>query len=84
MKEEILKEYQLSKHAQEAVALREIKLPWINDTILDSDKFYSASDVEFHYYKKVGTKCLKVVVNPVYKKIITVYFDRTMNKRGCK
>ena len=84
MKEEILKGYQLSKHAQEAVELREIKLSWINDAISDSDKISKISDLEFHYHKKMESKCLKVVVNPIHKKIITVYFDRNMNKRGCK
>ena len=29
-------------------------------------------------------RCLKVVVNPVKRLEITVYFDRQMRKKGCK
>jgi len=44
-------------------------------------------DVEVHYFKTIEEnlhRCLKVVINPVSMKIITVYFDRNMRKKGCK
>jgi len=40
-----------------------------------------------HYYKKIkdmDDRCLKVVFNPVNRKIVTAHFDRKMTKKGCK
>ena len=84
MVEPLLEDYHLSKHAEDAIRLRDIRLSWINDTILNYDKIVIISDRELYFYKKISNKCLKIVVNPSSKKIVTIYFDRNMNKRGCK
>jgi len=84
MVELLLEDYHLSKHAEDAIKLRDIRVSWINDTVLNHDKIVIISNKELHFYKKLLNKCLKVVVNPSSKKIVTIYFDRNMNKRGCK
>lgn len=82
--DDLVEGYRLSKHAQDAIKLREIEISWINISILDFDKLVEVSHKEFHYYKKISNRCLKVVVNPINKNVVTTYFDRNMNKRGCK
>ncbi len=69
------------------MANREILKSWVFDTLKTSSLKVSISDVEEHYFKqiyKVNFRCLKVVYNPKNKRVVTVYFDRNMRKRGCK
>ena len=79
--------YELTLHALDVVGPRGIKLEWI-ELAIESPTFKSiVCDVEVHYFKTIEEnlhRCLKVVINPVSMKIITVYFDRNMRKKGCK
>ncbi len=66
---------------------RDIKEEWIFDTIENNSIKKSISDIETWYFMQIseaGNRCLKVVFNPSTMKIITVYFDRNMRKKGCK
>jgi hypothetical protein len=52
---------------------------------MDNQGVYKViSDTEAHVFFKDGERCLKVVVTPRDKRIITAYHDRTARKRGCK
>lgn len=53
--------YKISKHLEEK---------WIYQTITNFDKNVKIEDNEYHYFKKIpefSNKCLKVVLNPVYR-----------------
>lgn len=60
---------------------------WIVETIEKYDYKVEISEVEVHYFKKIeerDKKCLKVVLNPISKKIVPSYFDRGATKKGYK
>ncbi len=66
---------------------RGIKKEWILDTVQNHSVRQNISDVEEHYFKQIEeaeNRCLKVVFNPTNLKIVTIYFDRNMRKKGCK
>jgi len=69
------------------MANRNISKRWVLDTLKTFSLKISISDLEEHYFKKIDEadfRCLKVVYNPKFMRIITVYFDRGMRKKGCK
>ncbi|MDO8454664.1 MAG: hypothetical protein Q7S59_08855 [Sulfurimonas sp.] len=79
--------YELTQHAYDVIASREIELQWIELAVNDADMYVVVSEVEIHFFKSIeeaSNKCLKVVANPKNLKIITTYFDRDMRKKGCK
>jgi len=76
-----------SRHLMERMEQRNIKLIWILDTIRMPDKEEHIDDDEIHFFKigeEFSNKCLKVVVNPVDKIIVTAHFDRTKTRKGFK
>ncbi len=69
------------------MAEREIAKVWVFDTLKKYSLKVSISNMEEHYFKQIdiaNNRCLKVVYNPIDKRVITVYFDRNMRKKGCK
>ncbi len=69
------------------MASRDISKRWVFDTLKSFSLKVSISDVEEYYFKQVDEadfRCLKVVYNPKFMRVVTVYFDRGMRKRGCK
>lgn len=81
-------EYELTQHATEVILEREIKFQWIDLTL--NDPTITQSDPEDpeleHYFRRIedcGNRVLRVVFNKTTKpiRIVTVYFDRTMEKR---
>ena len=72
--------YKLSNHAKERLALRtEIEIKGIAQALESPIIIKNISKCEAHYYKNIpeyGGRVLKVVVNPLSKIIITVFFDR--------
>lgn len=79
--------YELTQHALDIIISRDIKIEWIELAVEFPSIQTIVSDVEVHYFKvieEVLHRCLKVVVNPISMKIITVYFDRNMRKKRCK
>jgi hypothetical protein len=79
--------YILSQHAKDVIQNRVIKEQWINETIKNPSLVTEVSENEIHYYKTIidnDNRCLKVVINPIKKLVVTTYFDRGMRKRGCK
>ena len=79
--------YKLSKHASDVVSSRDIKLEWLEYAVDHPTAQVTISSIEKHLFSTISqneNRCLKVVVNPLTKTIITAYFDRNMRKRGCK
>jgi hypothetical protein len=79
--------YSLSQHAKDVIQNRNIKIEWLNQTIKEPSVKIDISKDEVCFYKQIienENRCLKVVINPIKKIIITTYFDRGMRKRGCK
>ena len=69
------------------MSARKILLKWLDATLEHPARIDIVSVNETHYFKTIEEndgRCLKVVFNPVTATVITVYFDRTMRKRGCK
>ncbi|MDT3739647.1 MAG: DUF4258 domain-containing protein [Candidatus Kapabacteria bacterium] len=78
-------DYKFSNHLLERLNQRNLEVDWIINTIDKPDRTDEIDDDEIHYYKFIPEffdKCLKVVVNPVFKIIVTAHFDRSKTKRG--
>lgn len=83
----IKEELKFSIHISERMVEREILKEWIFDTIENYVMKDEIADDEIHFYKTIpvfGNKCLKVVVNPKNKLIVTAYFDRNKTKTEIK
>ena len=79
--------YQFSNHVNEVIQKRELQANWVLETIEHYDYKNESSKVEVHYFKRIkdrDNRCLKVVLNPVFNKIITAYFDRKATKKDVK
>jgi hypothetical protein len=81
-------EYELTQHASEVICEREIQLSWIEATLenpdfIENDLFDSKLEHRFKRVIEFGNRVLRVVVNnnvnPI--RIVTVYFDRTKNRK---
>lgn len=80
-------DFKLSQHAVDVTNARAIKVEWIDFVIQNPTLEVLKARDEVNFYAVISEKedrCLKVVVNPITKVIITAYFDRNMRKRGCK
>jgi hypothetical protein len=80
-------ELNLSRHLTERMEQRNISLNWILETVRIPDKEEHVDDDEIHFFKigeQFSNKCLKVVVNPVEKIIVTAHFDRIKTRKGLK
>ena len=79
--------YTLSLHARDAISFRDISEEWINAVLEEPSGVEHISNSEVHYFKTIAdneNRCLKVIVNPEKRVVITAFFDRKMRKRGCK
>ena len=79
--------YKLSKHAIDVMSSRNVKEKWVDSTLETPSLVKKISIVEVHYFSKIEenkNRCLKVVINPTTRIIVTAYFDRNMRKKGCK
>ena len=78
--------YKYSIHLQKRIKQRNIEEQWIIDTLENPDNKEKISSIEEHFSKKIikfAGRCLKVIVNPSSKIIITAFFDRKMTKKNC-
>ncbi len=76
-----------SQHALDVMKERGILKSWVFDCLEEYSQKVSISDIEEHYFRQIDiaeNRCLKVVYNPIDKRVITAYFDRNMRKKGCK
>lgn len=78
-----IKGFQLSIHAREQMAIRELKALWVSDTLSKPDRTLPLADSfgNTHYLKRIsefGDRWLRVVVNPTQEppRIVTLFFDR--------
>ena len=79
--------FNLSIHARDVMLARNIVEKWIYSTIENPSSTININEQEIHYFSTIReneARCLKVVVNPLKHLIVTAYFDRKMQKRGCK
>ncbi len=81
-----MNDYIFSKHAQDVMQHRGLSETLLLQCVRAPDSMVAVSETEVHYFKFIGgeKKCLKVVINQQTKVIVTAYFDRNANKRGCK
>ncbi len=59
--------YELTQHAYDVIASREIQLYWIELAVDSADLYVVVSEIEIHFFKSIeeaSNKCLKVVANP--------------------
>jgi hypothetical protein len=80
-------QYRYSIHALDVMRHRDIREEWVEEVLNNPSRIESVCDEEIRYFGTVTAfkgRCLKVVVNPKKKLIVTVYFDRKMRKRGCR
>ena len=83
-----MRDYDLSQHAKDVIAERNIRLPWL-EQVLESPELVEPDldDLQLMHHvariREYGNRALRVVfnksVNPV--RIVTVYFDRQMKGR---
>ena len=79
--------FKLSIHAQDVMKNRHIKEEWVYRIIKNPSLVIKVKDEEVHFFAVINEyneRCLKVVINPLNKIIITTYFDRKMKKKGCR
>ena len=79
--------YKLSKHAIDVMSSRNVKKEWIDFVFKNPSLINNISIIEAHYFSIIEdneNRCLKVVINPHTKVVVTAYFDRNMRKKGCK
>ncbi len=73
-----------SQHALEVMNDRGIKKEWVFETLNYPSLKEAISTIEERYFKQIDVadkRCLKVVYNPLDKRVVTVYFDRNMRKK---
>ena len=79
--------FKLSNHAKDVMISRNISEEWGRSTIENPSAQVKIDEDEMHYFSIIheyGNRCLKVVVNPANWLIVTTYFDRKKQKKGCK
>ncbi len=77
----------LSAHAEAVMSKRNIPKDWIFRTIAESSVIIEINNNETHYFLNISeyeNRCLKVVINPIKLLVVTAYFDRKAQKKGCK
>ena len=82
-----MREIELSTHAKEMLKERNILEEWVWRTIENPDKKRRKDDYNMHYTKSIkehGGRVLHIVVNQnIYpNRIITVFFDRRLGRKG--
>ena len=79
--------YKFSQHAITVMDARDIRREWVESVIQYPSLKIEKSSTEINLFSPIEeneNRCLKVVINPLYKIVVTVYFDRNMRKKGCK
>ncbi len=79
-------EYEYSLHLKEKIAKGKVNEKYVDETLASPDKTVDIDEDEVHFFKKIlsfGSRCFKVVLNPLRKLVVTAYFDRNMTKKGC-
>lgn len=79
--------FKLSAHAKDVMDNRNIREDWVYAILNDPSVTIDIQEDEMHLYgivNEYNERCLKVVVNPLKNLVITTYFDRKMQKKGCK
>jgi len=79
-------EFELSAHAKEMLAERNILEEWVWRTINTPTKKRMGEDGNLHFTKAIkegGGRVLRVVVNPNSdpRRIVTLFFDRRLSKK---
>ena len=81
-------DYTLSKHAEDAIRERGIRLEWLDETLANPARTESDADDEqlVHALRPIAEfdfRVLRVIFNQTRTPphVITVYFDRTMKGR---
>lgn len=82
-------EFELSVHAKEMLAERNILEEWIWRTVNTPTRKRMGEDGNLHFIKAIkerGGRVLHVVVNPNSepRRIVTVFFDRRLSKKTGK
>ena len=80
-------DYRYSFHAKAVIKERQIQKEWISDVLTNPSSIVEIDDNETHCFGTIdafGKRCLKIVLNPKERMIVTAYFDRNMRKRGCR
>jgi hypothetical protein len=84
----MMRRYELTQHAKDVIAERDIRLPWLEQVLESPERVEpDREDPELTHHvgriKEHGNRALRVVFNsrvsPV--RIVTVYFDRGMKGR---
>jgi len=78
-------DYNFSNHLNQRITDRQLETHWILETVTNPDRKDEIADDEIHCFKFISenfNKCLKVVVNPISKTIVTAHFDRNKTKKG--
>ncbi len=78
--------FNVSIHAQDVMAARDILEEWVQSAVDDPSTKIDINKQEVHCFITItehDSRCLKVVVNPIKRLVITAYFDRKMKKKGC-
>ena len=77
--------YELSQHAKDSIAEREIPIEWIERVLTSParrmpDRRDAALEHRLGVIDEFGGRVLRVVTNPnaIPLRVVTVYFDRTM------
>lgn len=76
----------LSLHAKDVMEKRNIQEAWVYDVLSHPLVSIDIAKDEKHLFGVVyenDKRCLKVVINPINNVVITTYFDRKMQKKGC-
>jgi hypothetical protein len=81
-----MREYELSAHARDMLAERNIAEEWVWRAIRSPDSIAVGADNNTHYTKMIperGGLVLRVVVDPHVrpKKVVTIFFDRRLRRR---
>jgi hypothetical protein len=79
-------EFELSSHARDMIAERNIQDEWLWRTLNNPDERRIGEDDNMHYTKAIKEnegRTLHVVVNPSVQpnRIVTVFFDRRLGKQ---
>ncbi len=79
--------FKLSVHAEVVMLKRKILEEWVYRVLAESSAITKIDNNETHYFLNISeykNRCLKVVINPVKVLVVTAYFDRKAQKKGCK
>jgi len=71
---------EFTKHAEDMLIERGFEREFIVQVILNPDWTEERSETEWHAFKRVGDKVLRVVVNgktPPYR-VVTMFYDRRL------